>query len=435
MNSANPIVHDVVGVGFGPSNLALAIALREAAQAGRPQLDCLFLERQTEFQWHGNMLLDGSRMQISFLKDLATLRNPASPFTFLNYLHQRSRLSDFINLKTFFPSRHEFNDYLRWAAAQFADVCHYSEEVFAVEPVTSADGGIDLLRVRSRNAQGERETLARNLVIGMGGSPRVPDTLKALREHPAVFHSSQYLTSIERQSQARRVAILGAGQSAVEIFLDLHDRNPDICIDLITRSSALKPSDDSPFVNEIFNPEHVDYMYGRNGEERSALLDEFANTNYAAGDIDLIERIYAVFYQQKVRGGTPRHRLLTRHTVREALPTDMGINLMLEHAEKQGFCAHLYDTVILATGYERRLHHQLLAPMQPWLGELSADRNYRVQTEPALRAGIFLQGYCEHSHGLSDTLLSILPVRSEEITGALLHGTARKPTTRVGAMA
>ena len=63
------------------------------------------------------MLLEQAHMQVSFLKDLATLRNPTSRFTFINYLHEKGRLQDFINLKTFFPSRHEFNDYLAWAAS------------------------------------------------------------------------------------------------------------------------------------------------------------------------------------------------------------------------------------------------------------------------------------------------------------------------------
>jgi lysine/ornithine N-monooxygenase len=38
-------------------------------------------------------------------------------------------LQDFINLKTFFPSRHEFSDYVAWAATQFEDRCVYGEDV------------------------------------------------------------------------------------------------------------------------------------------------------------------------------------------------------------------------------------------------------------------------------------------------------------------
>jgi lysine/ornithine N-monooxygenase len=56
MSRAEPVVddhdgeiHDVVGIGFGPSNLAFAIAVEEL---GAPGLRALFLERQPKFGWH-----------------------------------------------------------------------------------------------------------------------------------------------------------------------------------------------------------------------------------------------------------------------------------------------------------------------------------------------------------------------------------------------
>src|SRR5690606_15444079 len=107
-------VYDVVGVGFGPSNLALAIALAEYEEQrgpGDPVVTARFLERQESFAWHSGMLIDDATMQVSFLKDLVTLRNPASRFSFLSYLHARDRLVDFINHKTLFPLRAEFDDY------------------------------------------------------------------------------------------------------------------------------------------------------------------------------------------------------------------------------------------------------------------------------------------------------------------------------------
>src|ERR1700712_1526142 len=90
--SGGPI-HDLVGIGFGPSNLGLAIALEEQGSG----LSTRFVERQEAFGWHRGMLLEDATMQISFLKDLVTLRNPASGFSFLAYLKERGRLVDFIN--------------------------------------------------------------------------------------------------------------------------------------------------------------------------------------------------------------------------------------------------------------------------------------------------------------------------------------------------
>ncbi len=87
-------VYDVVGVGFGPSNLALAIAIAEQNEraGGVGPVTSLFFERQHEFGWHRGMLIDDATMQVSFLKDLVTMRNPTSDFSFLSYLHGADRL-------------------------------------------------------------------------------------------------------------------------------------------------------------------------------------------------------------------------------------------------------------------------------------------------------------------------------------------------------
>lgn len=414
-------IHDVLGVGFGPSNLALAVALRETST--RAPLDFAFVERKPEFVWHGSMLLDDSCMQISFLKDLVMLRNPSSRYTFINYLHAKGRLMDFINLKTFFPSRHEFNDYLRWVADDFGMQVSYDADVLAIEPVLRR-GVATHLRVRVRDGRGmEQERLARNVVVSVGGAPAVPQMFAALRRDPRVLHSSSYLEGVSRLAPPRRVAVVGAGQSAAEIFMDLQGRYPGARIDLVTRSHAIKPADDSPFVNEVFNPEFTDYLFQQPAIERRRLLQEYRNTNYAVVDLDLIERIYETLYQQKVRG-QDRLRVLRLCEVREVSASSAGIALTLGHVSTGAQETADYDLVVLATGYRRDLHSDLVAPLRPYMaagaGEpLPVARDYRLLTTPDCEAGVYLQGCCEETHGLSDTLLSILPTRAQEIADAL----------------
>lgn len=414
-------IHDLIGIGFGPSNIALAIALDEHGQRGRVT-DMLFIERQQRFAWHPHMMLDGTHMQISFLKDLATLRNPCSPFTFMNYLHEKHRLQDFINLKTFFPSRHEFNDYLAWAASHFEDRCRYGEEVIEVLP-DRPRGDVHHLRVRSRDADGlEHERWARNLVVSVGGKAHIPACFQPLRHDARVFHSSTYLRDIAAHPDARRIAVIGAGQSAAEIFMDLHGRHGAPKVDLIMRARSIKPSDDSPFVNEIFNADFVDHVYSRTDEERRALLNEFWHTNYACPDLELIERIFKVFYEQRVANGD-RHRFLRRYEVHGVGVSDSGIRLTLMDLNSGQESSACYDAVVLATGYERDAHKTLLAPLAQHLGDFSVGRHYRLRGTPQFKPAIFLQGACEASHGLSDTLLSVTAVRTGEIGHALLSAT------------
>ena len=65
------------------------------------------------------------------------------------------------------------------------------------------------------------------------------------------------------------------------------------------------------------------------------------------------------------------------------------------------------------------MHRHLLAPLAEYLGEFEVDRDYRIVTDERCKAGIYMQGFCQASHGLSDTLLSVLPIRAEEISASL----------------
>ena len=87
----------------------------------------------------------------SFLKDLATLRSPQSPFTFLSYLHSQDRLLNFINRGSFTPTRKEYSDYLAWAAAAVQErgiQVRFGEEVIGLNRCD--DGTVE---VRSRNLE------------------------------------------------------------------------------------------------------------------------------------------------------------------------------------------------------------------------------------------------------------------------------------------
>lgn len=425
--SIETLEYDVIGLGFGPANLAIAVALDEDRRARDNGLRYCFLEKKPAFEWHGGMLLEDSRMQISFLKDLATLRNPSSRYTFVNYLHQKRRLEAFINISTFTPSRLEYNDYLAWAAGHFKDRVHYGEEVIAVEPVL--DGGeVSRVRVISRLADGRtRVRIARNLVVSIGGEPAVPEMFRPLRGDPRVMHSSSYLERIQGVSEPKRLAVIGSGQSAAEIFTDLCGRFPAAEVSLVMRSQALRPADDSPFVNEIFDPSYTDVIYGQAPDQREALIQANAQTNYSVVNLDLIESIYHRLYLQKVSGHAP-HSLLPQRSITAVETGEQGVRLTLDGPE--GREDRLFDAVVLATGYRRDGYRRLLEGLQAHLGE-GVERDYRLCCQPQMSAGIYLQGCCEASHGLSDTLLSVLAIRSQEVVDALLDNSRRRQSTGV----
>ena len=240
--------HDLVCIGFGPASLAIAIALHDRKIRAR----VLYIERQRNFIWHAGMLLPNARMQISFLKDLATLRDPRSKFTFVNYLKSKNRLVAFTNLSTFLPLREEYNDYLAWCASHFEQDVRYGQETICVSPTESRKGPIQSWRVVSRNVEtNETSTVtARNVVVAIGGRPKIPPALSTGGFDSRIVHSSLYSTAVPKilteAHKTHYVAIIGGGQSAAEIFNDLQSRYPKSYITLYTGASALKPSDDSP---------------------------------------------------------------------------------------------------------------------------------------------------------------------------------------------
>lgn len=245
-------VYDLICVGFGPASLAIAIALHDRFSGQRrvPLPKVRFLERQTSFSWHSGMLVPGSKMQISFIKDLATLRDPRSEFTFLNYLKTKGRIVQFANLCTFHPSRSEFDDYLRWCAKRFSDTVDYGHEVVDIAPEPQPTGKlIDTFFVRSRNVSTDQIVgyRARNVVIAVGGKPKLPSHFPV---DSRIMHSSSYCTSLPNLLNDRfsryHIAVVGGGQSAAEIFHDLQSRYPNSNASLIMRDTALRPSDDSP---------------------------------------------------------------------------------------------------------------------------------------------------------------------------------------------
>lgn len=410
--------YDVLGVGFGPANLSIAIALEETLTS--QDFSYCFLEQKPHFEWHGGMLLDGTRMQISCMKDLVTLRNPTSPYSFVNYLHSHNRLSSFINLGSLHPSRVEFNDYLTWVANQFESVAAYGQRVIDIEPI-EVEGSIKKVRVISTDIHGNRtERIAKNILVGMGGMPKLPKQFDGIDDEK-VIHSSKYKVWCEKFDSGvdlPRIAVVGAGQSAAEIFVDLTNRFDCGEIHLVNRNFALHPADDSAFVNEIFDPEFTDHIYSSSQQERESILSRFNGTNYSVVDTEELGAIYERLYLQRVTG-EGLHKHLRCHDIQEVAVNDTKVSIRYHDRINNTQKWDDYDAVVLATGYRYDEFNHMLDKLAPFMSQRQVERHYRLPMKDNCDVNIFLQGCCESSHGISDTLLSVLAVRSKEIVDSL----------------
>ncbi|KAG8527811.1 uncharacterized protein KY384_007965 [Bacidia gigantensis] len=401
---------DLVCVGFGPASLAIAIALHDRGIKPRVR----YLERQPEFKWHAGMLLPDARMQISFIKDLATLRDPTSKFTFLNYLRCQNRLVAFTNLSTFLPLREEYNDYMTWCASHFDSQVQYGQETVSVTPTKGPSGRVESWRIVSRDmVTNEQSTVsARHVVVAVGGKPKIPAALQDLASDSRIIHSSSYSHIRPKLSSAKNIAVVGGGQSAAEIFKDLQSRLANTNITLYTGKSTLKPSDDSPFVNEVFDPDKVDTFYDLAPKIQQDTLKSNRSTNYGVVRPELLDKLYESMYHQRLHQADEskwQHRIIPwREVVGYAKQNDGTIRLKLRDTSNDTviFGEPAFDLVFVATGYLRNAHETLLAPTQSLLetGSFVVGRDYKVRyrrDEVNDNSGIWLQGCCEGSHGVS----------------------------------
>ncbi|MGW0288888.1 lysine N(6)-hydroxylase/L-ornithine N(5)-oxygenase family protein [Streptomyces tuirus] len=419
-----PPVHDLIGIGFGPSNVAMAIALREHNNGvGRQEaVTAHFFEQQPRFGWHRGMLIDDATMQVSFLKDLVTLRNPASEYSFLCYLQSKGRLIDFINHKNLFPLRVEFHDYFEWAAAQVDDMVSYGHEVVGVAPVTR-DGVVDHLEVTVRSGGGLEVHRARNLVIGTGLRPLMPE---GVERGERVWHNSELLAKVDELegTSPGRFVVVGAGQSAAENVAYLHRRFPEAEVCAVFSRYGYSPADDSSFANRIFDPQAVDEYFAAPEDVKRRLMDYHGNTNYSVVDIDLIDDLYRQSYQEKVLG-TERLRFLnvSRLTgVKESPSSVRATVTSLVTGEDTDLEA---DVVVFATGYSPVDPTSLLGEVADRClrddeGRVRVERDWSIATDPTLNCGIYLQGGTEHTHGITSSLLSNTAIRVGEILDSLL---------------
>jgi L-ornithine N5-monooxygenase len=401
---------DVVGVGFGPSNLGLAIAIEEYNAVSARPVRAEFVEVKERFGWHTGMLLPGTTMQISFLKDLATQRNARSRYSFVNYLAERNRLTDFINHQTFFPTRLEFHDYLSWAAQSVSAQVRYDTKAVAVRDV----GG--RFEVDVDGPDGPAALRTRNVVLAGGLTPRLP---AGVRPSVRQFHNHRLLEHLEELPELRhqRFVVVGAGQSAAEVTEYLHDRFGAAQVHGVFARYGYSPADDSPFANRVFDPAAVDDFFSADPAVRSQLLEYHRSTNYSCVDLNLIESLYRREYAERVSG---ERRLLLHGASRMRTVRDDpgGVRVEITHKPTRRVTALDCDAVVYATGFDSM-------PLRDILGDLcdpqlladgpQVTRDYRLKASEHLSGNIYLQGGTEHTHGLTSSLLSNIAVRSAEI--------------------
>lgn len=418
--------HEVIGVGFGPGNLALAIALEELA----PSVDARFAERDANAGWQAQMMLGRANIQHHPFIDLVTPRNPRSAYSFISYLHEKNLIFRHLNLGLEYPLRKEYARYIAWAAEKFAHQVDYGRPVASIAVERCPHDGAPAYRVTSTNGDELRGHL---LVLATGRTPYVPPVFARARSE-RVVHLTRYLSQIERFAAAggTRLAVVGASQSAVEILLHIAQAYPQLEVVSYLRHFAFRQKDTSPFMEASVFPEHIEPFYRASHEQKRRINEDLRYLNYSSADADVVKDLYLTLYEHDL-DGRPRIEILNNRDITAVQERDGGLTIASRHTYTGASEERQVGLAILATGFRDLGEREEQEPIPPLLAPLAerfahdergvvrVNYDYSLDASAPDTPPLFLNGLCEASHGISDAgSFSLLSLRVEKLTNAIL---------------
>ncbi|MCP3028205.1 lysine N(6)-hydroxylase/L-ornithine N(5)-oxygenase family protein [Halobacillus sp. A5] len=407
-------VHDVIGVGLGPFNLGLAAMSEESGQ-----VDGLFFEQEPDFNWHPGMMIEGTTLQVPFFADLISLADVRSEFSFLNYLQEHGRMYHFYFLEKFHISRKEYNDYCQWAARRLSN-CNFGSKV--VEVHLNEWNGEQIYQVVVQNlARGnEKSYYTRNLAIGIGSVPFVPEHLKS-QLGESVFHSSEYVYKKETVNQAEAITVVGSGQSSAEIFLDvIKEKGTEADIHWYTRSNGFFPMEYSKLGLEHFSPDYTRFFYQLSQSKKDELLNS-QDLLYKGISAETISEIYDSLYEGTVGDKQMNTRLQAMSEIEHIECQDTVWKIAGRHLINGDNFQRHSDAVILGTGYKPAVP-DFLSPISCHFhwdqhGRYEVEENYVIRS--GLEANIYIQNGEMHTHGVGAPDLGLGAYRNSVIINSI----------------
>ncbi|OAK64486.1 hypothetical protein A3K87_13885 [Variovorax paradoxus] len=410
-SSSSPF--DLIGIGVGPFNLGLACLLEPV-----PSASAKFFETKDRFDWHPGLLMEDCLLQVPFLADLVSMVDPCSRFSYLNYLHQQGRLYRFYFYENFHTPRADYNRYCRWASEQLSSI-EFSSTVVDV----ALQGSLFCVSVKN-SVTGQVSThLAKNLVLGVGTTPHWPAAARSFQNNGDCLHSADYLFAKRRLQSRKSITVVGGGQSAAEVFLDLLDDQSahGYKLQWVSRSSGFFPMEYSKLGLEHFSPDYIDYFHSFPQQHRDAMRAKQGNW-YKGISFSTIKDIYDRLYKRSMES-SPDAVLQARSELKDMERVSDGLRLRFRHLDQDKIFEVSSDAVVLATGYQYAFPACLenlrdAIRMDPG-GRPEIRRDYSMVTDE-MTGRIFVQNGEIHSHGIGAQDLGLGPYRSATIVNSLL---------------
>jgi len=367
-------------------------------------------------------MFDDAQLQLSFLADLVTLVDPTHPLSFLAYLRDRDRMYAFYIREVFHPTRREYEDYLRWAAARLPAI-RWQHTVDAVP----WDAAQQRFVLDVTHAGTPRRLAARDLVIGIGTEPWLPSALAGLPSD-RVLHSAAYLHRVRDIASATSVTVIGSGQSGAEVMMDLLRRNlaGGPAASWLTRTATFAPLDYTKLTLEQTTPEYIRYFHALPQDVKDRRVAEQWQ-HYKGISTHTLEQLHDLLYQRTFHATLAPIELRAGVAI-EAATTDARGEVVLtcRHRDSGAAFEHRTALVVAATGYRER-PPRFLEPIYPMIRRderaryrVGLDYSIELADQHAPIAGrIFVVNAELHSHGVATPDLGISAYRNATILNAL----------------
>ncbi|MFD2761514.1 lysine N(6)-hydroxylase/L-ornithine N(5)-oxygenase family protein [Lentibacillus juripiscarius] len=411
-------LYDIIGIGIGPYNLGLAALLENT-----PELDGMFFDKKPKFEWHPGMLIERMNLTTPFLGDLVTFADPTSRFTYINYLHEQNRLYQFYFFNKFQIPRQEYNQYLQWVASQLEQL-NFGYDVVDVIDHEEADEPHYEVVVEEASTQKRFSYFTKNITMATGSEPWVLDTMTGQPKED-VLHTDRYLFEKENLVESPNITIVGSGQSAIEVFLDLlkEQENKVFQLTLFTRSSGLFQLEKAKFGQEYFSPDFVDYFHSLGFKQRLDTLDTLGTLRKGINPQTLME-LYETLYHKTI-GQTKQSVTIQPNTEVKSISRKNDKYVLRCHQwQKENSFDYETNKVILATGYKPHIPAWFYDRFQDkimWEDEdhYKVTRDYQIVFTDQRDHRFFTFTNLEHSHGTAATNLGLAVQKNIQIINLL----------------
>lgn len=385
----------LVVIGAGPKGIATAVKAKVLEEFGLPVDRVILIEKHNvAANWSGEFGYTNGEMKLgtSPEKDVVfpmeteinnkhlnqRIKQRLLQFTWMSFLVQTGRFSDWVDRGRPAPCHIFWTDYLRWVSAQLEP---------QVSIVTSEVTAIGLNRSRSRwelnlkNTDGEPYlyTLeADRLMLTGPGQTRmdflkdgiIPNNTYDLESFWAAIKSKQFQAS-------GRIAIVGAGENAASALLAISQYAPNLRVDIISPKGFISTRAESYYENQIYSqPE-------RNQWQNLDVKDR----------IDFIERTdLGVFstHAMSILNEQLRHQIIPGRVETIFENSD---HLSIRTNYSGVITQRDYDQVILASGFDQMatlrkfLTGEALNHLEHVLGEPLTQTKIAASIQPDLSVG------------------------------------------------